>query len=90
MELGAKAPADGYTLLSAPNGNLVVNPHMYSKLPYDVFRDLAPVTLIAAVQNVFVVHPSVPVRNVRELVALAKASRATLPTVRPAMAARGM
>ena len=72
MELGARAPADGYTLLSAPNGNLVVNPHMYSRLPYDVFRDLAPVTLIAAVQNVFVVHPSLPVKNMRELVALAK------------------
>src|SRR5262245_530988 len=73
MGLGAKAPPDGYTLLSAPNGNLVVNPHMYSKLPYDVFRDLAPITLMAAVQNVLVVHPSLPVKTVRELVTLAKA-----------------
>jgi tripartite-type tricarboxylate transporter receptor subunit TctC len=89
MELGAKAPADGYTLLSAPNGNLVVNPHMYSKLPYDVFRDLAPVTLIAAVQNVFVVHPSVPVRNVRELVTLAKARPGDLTYGSPGNGSQG-
>ena len=57
MEAGAKSPPDGYTLLAAPNGNLVVNPHMYSKLAYDVFKDLAPVTRIAAVQNVLVVQP---------------------------------
>jgi len=44
MALGAKAPADGYTLTSAPVGNLAVNPHLYSKLPYDVFRDFTPVT----------------------------------------------
>jgi tripartite-type tricarboxylate transporter receptor subunit TctC len=78
MEAGAKAPADGYTLLSAPNGNLVVNPHMYSKLAYDVFRDLAPITRIAAVQNVLVVHPDVPAKSVTELVALAKAKPGTL------------
>jgi tripartite-type tricarboxylate transporter receptor subunit TctC len=60
MEAGARAPADGYTLLSAPNGNLVVNPHMYSKLAYDVFRDLAPVTRIAAVQNVLVEREGEP------------------------------
>ena len=89
MELGAKAPADGYTLLSAPNGNLVVNPHMYSKLPYDVFRDLAPVTLIAAVQNVFVVHPSVPVKNVRELVALAKVQPGNLTYGSPGNGSQG-
>ena len=73
MELGAKAAPDGYTLLSAPNGNMVVNPHMYSKLAYDVFRDLAPITRIASVQNVLVVHPEVPARTVKELIALAKA-----------------
>src|SRR5215510_8358903 len=78
MEAGAKAAPDGYTLLSAPNGNLVVNPHMYSKLAYDVFRDLAPITLMAAVQNILVVHPSLPVKTVRELVALAKARPGTL------------
>ena len=89
MDLGAKAPADGYTLLSAPNGNLVVNPHMYSKLPYDVFRDLAPVTLLAAVQNVLVVHPSLPVKNVRELVALAKAKPGILTYGSPGNGSQG-
>ena len=83
MEAGAKAPADGYTLLSAPNGNLVVNPHMYSKLAYDVFKDLAPVTRIAAVQNVLVVHPDVPARTVRELIALARAKPGTLNFASP-------
>ena len=60
MEAGARSAPDGYTLLAAPNGTLVVNPHMYSKLAYDVFKDLAPITRIAAVQNVLVVHPDVP------------------------------
>jgi tripartite-type tricarboxylate transporter receptor subunit TctC len=73
MEAGARAAPDGYMLLAAPNGNLVVNPHMYSKLSYDVLRDLAPVTRIAAVQNVLVVHPDVPASTVKELVALARA-----------------
>ena len=73
MEAGAKAAPDGYTLLAAPNGNLVVNPHMYEKLSYDVFRDLVPVTRIASVQNVLVVPPAVPARNMKELIALAKA-----------------
>src|SRR3954454_20089181 len=44
MEAGARSAPDGYTLVAAPNGNLVVNPHMYSRLAYDVFKDLAPVT----------------------------------------------
>ena len=83
MELGAKSPPDGYTLLSAPNGNLVVNPHMYSKLAYDVFKDLAPVTRIAAVQNVLVVHPDVPAKSVKELVTLARAKPGTLTFASP-------
>jgi len=78
MEAGAKSPPDGYTLLAAPNGNLVVNPHMYSKLTYDVFKDLAPVTRIAAVQNVLVVNPEVPASSMKELVALARAKPGTL------------
>jgi tripartite-type tricarboxylate transporter receptor subunit TctC len=83
MEAGAKSPPDGYTLLSAPNGNLVVNPHMYSKLAYDVFTDLAPVTRIAAVQNVLVVHPDVPATSVKDLVALARAKPGTLNFASP-------
>lgn len=83
MELGAKAPPDGYTLLSAPNGNMVVNPHMYSKLAYDVFKDLAPVTRISAVQNVLVVHPDVAAKTVKELIALARAKPGTLNFASP-------
>ena len=83
MEAGAKSPPDGYTLLAAPNGNLVVNPHMYSKLAYDVFKDLAPVTRIAAVQNVLVVNPEVPASSMKELVALARAKPGTLNFASP-------
>ena len=83
MEAGAKAAPDGYTLLAAPNGNLVVNPHMYSRLAYDVFKDLAPVTRIAAVQNVLVVNPDVPAKTVKELVALAREKPGTLNFASP-------
>jgi tripartite-type tricarboxylate transporter receptor subunit TctC len=78
MEAGAKSPPDGYTLLAAPNGNLVVNPHMYSKLAYDVFKDLAPVTRIAAVQNVLVVNPEVAASSMKEFIALARAKPGAL------------
>src|SRR4051812_31215200 len=73
MDAVAKAAPDGYTLVIGPNGNLVVNPHLYPNLPYDVFRDFAPVTLIATVSNVLVVHPDVPAKSVNDLIALAKA-----------------
>ena len=73
MELGAKAAPDGYTLTSAPVGNLALNPHLYSKLSFDVLKDLTPVTLIGSVQNVLVIHPSIPARSVKELIALLKA-----------------
>src|SRR5918912_2205676 len=83
MEAGARAAPDGYTLLAAPNGNLVVNPHMYSRLAYDVFKDLAPVTRIAAVQNVLVVNPDVPAKTVKELVTLAREKPGTLNFASP-------
>src|SRR3954465_3230798 len=73
MEAGARSAPDGYTLVAAPNGNLVVNPHMYSRLACDGFKALTPVTRIAAVQNVLVVHPEVPAKSVKELVTLARA-----------------
>ena len=83
MEAGARSAPDGYTLVAAPNGNLVVNPHMYSRLAYDVFKDLAPVTRIAAVQNVLVVHPDVPAKTVKELVTLAREKLGTLNFASP-------
>src|SRR5688572_17731255 len=72
MELGAKAAPDGYTLTSGPVGNLAINPHLYSKLSFDVLTDLAPITLVGSVQNVLVVHPSIPARSVKDLIALMK------------------
>ena len=72
MEMGAKAAPDGYTLTSGPVGNLAINPHLYSKLSFDVLKDFAPITLVGSVQNVLVVHPSVPAKTVKELIALMK------------------
>jgi tripartite-type tricarboxylate transporter receptor subunit TctC len=72
MELGAKAAPDGYTLTSAPVGNLAINPHLYSKLAFDVLKDFTPITLVASVQNVLVVNPTVPANNLKELIAYAK------------------
>lgn len=69
----AKSPADGYTLLMGHIGTLAVNPSLYPKLPYNPVKDFAPVAWVARVPNVLVVHPSVPARTVKELVALAKA-----------------
>lgn len=78
MDQGAKAAPDGYTLVIGPNGNLVVNPHLYPNLPYDVVRDFSPVTLVATFSNVLVVNPAVPAKSVTELIALAKAKPGTL------------
>jgi tripartite-type tricarboxylate transporter receptor subunit TctC len=72
MELGAKAAPDGYALTSAPVGNLALNPHLYSKLSFDVLRDLTPITLVGSVQNVLVLHPSLPATSVKELIVLLK------------------
>ena len=70
-ELVARAPADGYTLLfvSSPHS---VNPTMHAKLPYDTLRDFAPISMLASSPYILVVHPSLPVHNVKELIALAK------------------
>jgi tripartite-type tricarboxylate transporter receptor subunit TctC len=70
-EFVAKAPADGHTLLLT-SGSIAISPNLFPNLGYDTFRDFAPVTLVATVPNVLVVHPSVPARSLRELVKLAK------------------
>jgi tripartite-type tricarboxylate transporter receptor subunit TctC len=72
-ELAAKAPADGYTLLMGTIAALAINPSLYKKLPFDPVRDFEPVTLAVSSTNVLVVHPSLPVKSVRELIALARA-----------------
>jgi tripartite-type tricarboxylate transporter receptor subunit TctC len=83
MELGAKAAADGYTLILAPVGNLTVSPYIYSRLPYDPQRDFAPVTVLAAFPNILVVNAAVPAKSVRDLIALAKAKPGTLNFASP-------
>ncbi len=74
----AKAAPDGYTLLFTINGPLVTAPSLSRNLNYDPFRQLAPVTLVATSPNVLVVDARLPVHNVREFVALAKAKAGTL------------
>jgi tripartite-type tricarboxylate transporter receptor subunit TctC len=73
VDLGAKAPPDGYTLVLGTIGPIAINPSLYAKMPYDPVKDLVPVTLAADALNVLVVHPALPVKNVKELVALGKA-----------------
>jgi tripartite-type tricarboxylate transporter receptor subunit TctC len=68
----ARSDPDGYTLIIGHVGSLAMNPFMYDKLPYDVDRDFLPVSLLAIVPAIFVVHESVPAKNLREFVALAK------------------
>ena len=70
-DMVAKAPPDGHTLLIASMG-LAVNAVLYPKLPYDTLKDLAPVTLLGEQPNIVVVHPSLPAKSIRELLALAK------------------
>ncbi len=71
-ELTAKSPPDGYTVLIA-NNSLIMNASLYRKLPYDPFRDFAPISMTATSPNMVVTHPALPVRSIKELVALAKA-----------------
>ncbi|MEO7727295.1 MAG: tripartite tricarboxylate transporter substrate-binding protein, partial [Burkholderiales bacterium] len=71
-DLVAKSPADGYTIVMGNSAPFVLNPSLYSKLPYDPVRDFAPVTQGTYYAYVLVVHPSVPAKNIQELVAYAK------------------
>ena len=70
-ELVAKAPPDGYTLLMSVS-TLAILPAMHKKLPYDALRDLAPITQAISAPNILVVHPSLPARSVKELIAIAR------------------
>jgi tripartite-type tricarboxylate transporter receptor subunit TctC len=72
-DLVAKAPPDGYTLVMGSVGTHAVNVSLFSKLPYDPVRDFAPISLGLEADGLLVVHPSVPVRNVKELIAFARA-----------------
>jgi tripartite-type tricarboxylate transporter receptor subunit TctC len=79
----AAAPADGYTLVLAPTGNLTVNQSLFKNLQFDTARDFLPLTLLATVPNVLVVGKSLPVKNVTELVAYAKANPGKLTFASP-------
>jgi tripartite-type tricarboxylate transporter receptor subunit TctC len=71
VEVAVKAPPDGYTLLVSQT-SLAINPSMFRKLPYEAMRDLVPITQMVDGPNVLVVHPSVPARSVKQLIALAR------------------
>ena len=72
-EMVAKSPPDGYTLLLAVTGPMTIAPFVYAKLGYDTMRDFAPVAMVALAPYIIVAHPSVPAKNMKELIALAKA-----------------
>ena len=71
LEFVSRAPADGYTLIIGTVGNWTVNPHLF-KLSYDVLRDFTPIIHVATAPAVLVVHPSMPVKSVKDLIALAR------------------
>ncbi len=73
MEIAARAAPDGYTMLMALTAQLAVNVSLFRKIPYDPVRDYEPITLLGSGGYILVVHPSLPVRSVRELIALARA-----------------
>lgn len=72
VELAAKSPPDGYTLVLATVGPIAINPGLYAKMPYDPVKDLAPVTLAGDIFNVLIVHPALPAQSVKALIALAR------------------
>ena len=72
-DIVAKSAPDGYTMLMGSAGPLAINASLFAKMPFDPIKDLAPVTLAASTPNVLVVHPSLPARTVKELIALARA-----------------
>ena len=88
-EMAASAPPDGYTLLMGVQSALVVNPFLFARMPFDTVRDFAPISLINVFPLMLVVHPSVAVQNVGELINLAKAQPDKLTMATPANGAAG-
>ena len=74
MEIAAKSPPDGHTIVFALTAQLAVNPGLYKKLPYDPIKDFEPITLLATGPYILIVHPSLPVKSVKELIALARSA----------------
>jgi len=73
-EIVAKSPPDGYTLMLADIGSLAISPSVFSNLPFDPVKDFAPVLMVAYSPHILAVHPSVPAKDVKELIAYAKAN----------------
>lgn len=71
-EAAAKSAPDGYTLIMANAGSHAVNASLYAKLPYDPVKDFAPITLVAVAPNILIVHPTLPARTAKDLIALAR------------------
>jgi tripartite-type tricarboxylate transporter receptor subunit TctC len=74
----AKSAADGYTVLMTTDATFSINPHLYSKLPFDTQRDFIPVTMLVLLQQLLVAHPSLPANSLEELIRLAKARPGTI------------
>lgn len=72
MEATARAPADGYTFVLTDVGNLAISPSVYTKLPFDIQRDLTPISMVSYSPHMMVTHPNVPAKSVAELIALAR------------------
>jgi tripartite-type tricarboxylate transporter receptor subunit TctC len=83
VETAARAAADGYTILVVSTG-FIINPSMYSKIGYDPIKDFAPISLVAASPNVITVHPSVPAKNIKELIDLIKTNPGKYSFAQPA------
>src|SRR5919106_3038512 len=77
--LAAKAAPDGYTILLGTNSTFAIAPHLYKTLQYDNEKAFSPVSLVAISPQILSVHPSLPVRNVKELIALARARSGQIP-----------
>jgi tripartite-type tricarboxylate transporter receptor subunit TctC len=73
-DIVAKAVPDGHTLVLGPSSTHGIQPSLFKKLPYDVLRDFAPITMLGATANIIAVNPAVPATNVKELIAFAKAN----------------
>jgi tripartite-type tricarboxylate transporter receptor subunit TctC len=78
-QLAAQSAPDGHTLLLGFDGTMVINPHVFARLPFDTLRDFAPVTKLGDAGLLLVSHPSVPAKNLAEFIAFAKRSKAAFP-----------
>ena len=87
-EVAARSAPDGYTIILIPSGH-AVNANLYKKLPFDSIRDFTPITLVASSPLIVAVHPSLPVKNVRDVIALARARPGQLTYVSSGVGSSG-